>query len=168
MRFSAVEPLTERLLEFWTFSCACSNRPKGEQRTAQGLQPWERHPQRNRPERAPGKASTTNGIVSLSTNVISGNDARHSAAHSGRFSRGRLLRAEALGCSVFALRATAECPNSTQAEFYSARSQRIVPEGRLIPQPRVEQTAELHSKLLKACNPSKHRLCLCVSCHPLR
>jgi hypothetical protein len=35
----------------------------------------------------------------LSTNVFSGNNARHSDALSGRFSRGRLP----LGCSVFAL-----------------------------------------------------------------
>jgi len=34
---------------------------------------------------------------------------------SGRIYRRCFPRAEALGCSVFALRATAECPNSTRA-----------------------------------------------------
>ena len=48
--------------------------------------------------------------ASLSTNVISGNNAPHSAALSGRFSRGRPPRAEALGYSLFALRATPKCP----------------------------------------------------------
>jgi hypothetical protein len=48
--------------------------------------------------------------ASLSTNVISGNNVRHSAALSGRFSRGRPPRAEALGYSLFALRATPKCP----------------------------------------------------------
>jgi hypothetical protein len=100
--------------------------------SAYGLKPWERHPQRNRPERAPEKTLATTYIyVVLMCDVpvffppdcargllYEGSAAvpayaGHSAAPSGRFSRGRLPRAEALGCSVFALRARAECPNST-------------------------------------------------------
>jgi hypothetical protein len=50
--------------------------PEGRTENSPGLQPWERHAQGNRPERASD---------------------RHSAALSGRFSRGRLPRAEAHG-----------------------------------------------------------------------
>ena len=49
--------------------------------------------------------SYCNAIGSLSTNVISGNNVRHSAALSGRFLGDAFPGPKALGCSVCALRA---------------------------------------------------------------
>ena len=97
----------------WTFSCASSDRPTGEQKTAQGLQPWERRAQGNRPERAAEWRCSkriymllyimTQSLSHLIVQVFStkirgallhseeirsetfGNNDRHSAALAGRF-----------------------------------------------------------------------------------
>jgi hypothetical protein len=119
---------TKLVRRVWTFSCACSNRRKGEQRIAQAFRPGNHaHKEIALKGRPP---------ESLSMNVALGNHAWQSAALSGRIYRRCFPRAEAptpqslrrgtrfqdtgapkrseggLGCCLLALRAIAECPNS--------------------------------------------------------
>jgi hypothetical protein len=91
----------------WTFSCAYFQSPEGRKQNSPGLQAWEPHAQRDRPERA-----SESGRLATQRNAIYGNNAWHSATLSGRFSRGRLPRAEAHGLFCFRPSGDAKCPNS--------------------------------------------------------
>ena len=96
-------------------------RPKGENRIAHWLQPWEDGPERNRPERAAEGRSLFPKITFVESDL-------HTTAHiyvvvnairtpfHGDFLVRVVPRAEALGCFLFARRAfgtrTRKCPNS--------------------------------------------------------
>ena len=80
-------------LEFWKFSCVCFRSPEGRRENSPGLQPWERHKQGNRPERASESGLAGNveiccyeiSMPQLLSHIIFGINARQSAALSGRF-----------------------------------------------------------------------------------
>jgi hypothetical protein len=84
----------------WTFSCAYFQSPEGRKQNSPGLQAWEPHAQRDRPERA-----SESGRLVTQRNAIFGNNAWQSAALSGRISSVRPPMPEGLGYSVFALQA---------------------------------------------------------------
>jgi hypothetical protein len=116
----------------------CFKSPEGRIQNSPGLQPWEQDALRNRPERASESESAGNeeyvviisdGAVSLSPSCV--RSLTHEVLSScfrktlpleitpgsrpplqGDSLSMRLPRAEALGCAVFALRATVKCPNS--------------------------------------------------------
>jgi len=122
----------------WTYSCVCFQSPDGRIQNSPRLQPWEQDAQRNRPERASESESAGNeeyvviifdGAVPFSPSCV--RSLTHEVLSScfrktlplemtpgsrppfqGDSDSMRRPRAEALGCYVFALRATVECLNS--------------------------------------------------------
>ena len=113
-------------LEFWTFSCVCFRSPEGRRENSPGLQPWERHKQGNRPERASESGLAGNveiccyeiSMPQLLSHIIFGINARQSAALSGRFCFGTPsagLKPRAI--LFFALRADAKRPNCMARSF---------------------------------------------------
>jgi hypothetical protein len=118
-------------LNFWTFSCVCFQSPEGRKENSPGLQPWERDEQRNRPERASELGSAGNeehvvitfdGPVSFTPNCARSLPREMPSIRFRKTSpleitpgsrppfQGdslsvRIPRAEALGYSLFALRA---------------------------------------------------------------
>ena len=100
----------------WTFSCACFNRPKGEQRIAQAFRPGNHT---NKELALKGRPSE-----SLSMNVAFGNHALQSAAHSGRiyrrcFPRPECFRAWAVLFSPFGRRRNVQTPGTRRPVRHS-------------------------------------------------